>query len=367
MKLNSDYKIINNNDNFLLYNSSANRYYEIDQETYHFIDKISKNQLLEIKDEEIEVYAFLCKKGIIEDKNIPQEEFIKKSNELEKFVIFSFDVNRFFDKHPSIINFFGSKYAHWIGRIITICSFILMVTILFSQEILSGILYRFQWTDIVIILFTYILLVFVHETSHAILCKIETGHVGECGCMLYFLIPTFYTDVTIIRTVEYKKKKKVILAGVYSQLLLNAILSILLLLVDSNNSSIYNAFEYIFITNLILIIANLIPFLKFDGYWLLSSYLNRDQLYEKSISLVFKGRKNQVEIGTKVMWAYGIVLIFFYITAWGLSALYIFNSIVQLNYIIAILTVIILGFIVLFDIGKKIKKYRNYTIQDKKL
>ncbi|MBV8324999.1 hypothetical protein [Chryseobacterium sp.] len=113
-----------------------------------------------------------------------------------------------------------------------------------------------------------------HEFGHASAAKRFRLTPGEIGFGFFFIFPVFYSNVTTIWTLDKMKRIVVNLSGIYYQLIF-AIL-IFLFVKDTN-------FIILFLkANLAIIIFSLLPFLKNDGYWVLSDYFDLKGLYGRS-------------------------------------------------------------------------------------
>lgn len=130
------------------------------------------------------------------------------------------------------------------------------------------------------------LIIFIHEIGHAA-ASIKSGVFPRgIGLGFYTIMPVMYADLTDAWKVSKKNKVKMNLGGIYIQLFLNIALFITSHFVDSE-SFIYNVSYNLMFTNTVIMIINLVPFLKFDGYWILSDLLSIPDLMEKSNNTIF--------------------------------------------------------------------------------
>lgn len=86
----------------------------------------------------------------------------------------------------------------------------------------------------------------------------------------YFSMPVFFIKVPFYRLLSDKKQNELILAGIKCQVAIWFFLSVLHMVNPSHFVS------GLLIVNLGLIVTNLLPFLKLDGYWYLSNFLKVD-------------------------------------------------------------------------------------------
>ncbi|GFN32739.1 hypothetical protein [Paenibacillus xylaniclasticus] len=123
--------------------------------------------------------------------------------------------------------------------------------------------------------------VILHEMGHAFMCRYFGGKVSKIGLMLLFFSPAMYCDVSSAWLFEKKRGKiAVALGGIYVQLVIIAVLIQFFLTRESQLLS------WLIFTNVYMIVTNLIPFVKLDGYWVLSHGTGISNLYSKSLERV---------------------------------------------------------------------------------
>lgn len=157
-----------------------------------------------------------------------------------------------------------------------------------------------------IILYVLMLLsVILHEFSHGITCKLFGGKVGTMGFILIFFSPAFYCDISGIRMINDKRKQIFTsFAGIYFNIFLVGLSAILYKIIKSP------FFASFLLLNLVMILSNIVPLIKLDGYWMLSFATGITNLYSKSIkgiNLIWKGKSKKEKF---IGW-YGIFTIVF--------------------------------------------------------
>lgn len=161
---------------------------------------------------------------------------------------------------------------------------------LHSQMILTNISYDITVKNILILYTGTILTVFCHELGHGLVCKYHGGKVKEIGFLFICGSPALFCDVSGVR--EFNEKRKTLatlLAGVMVQFIITA-LSVMVSIRMGGANALLNTF---ICWNLIMMLSNLLPVTKLDGYWILSTLLNIPNLYDKSIKLAL-GKKKDV-------------------------------------------------------------------------
>lgn len=137
-----------------------------------------------------------------------------------------------------------------------------------------------------------------HEFGHASAAKKFGIQPGEIGFGFFFIFPVFYSNVTKIWTLDKIKRVVVNLAGIYYQLVFAMIVCVVVR--DPN-------FIVLFLkANLAIIIFSLLPFLKNDGYWVLSDYFNLKDLYRRSYTYLIELWRGRVKFDN-FLFIYSIV------------------------------------------------------------
>lgn len=295
----------------------------------------------------------------------------KKKSELSRIYLFR--------KNPS--NFLAKNKWLYTGKHIPIIlSFFLTIVIVGMTTLFLNInewmgTVKISNVNIGIIISMYILIaltILIHEAAHAILCYRFGGKVKEVGVMFLYLSPAFYCDVSSIYLFKKKRHKLlVLLGGVFSQIILICISSILCLILFSNGKNIDLLIYYIGF-NVVNIIFNLSPIIKLDGYWILVQLTNITNLREKSVKylLSFQGRKyeeyrNKFNVTEKtVLFIYGLVSGIGVVGIWSYSIYYL-NKLTKMHigqwsiYIVTVWSIIIL-----YHVIKKLAKYQKILKND---
>lgn len=180
-------------------------------------------------------------------------------------------------------NTFGFLFNRNIFFILFTASFLLIiVTIItkwniFLTAIGSLSLYKFP-----IVLFCILLISFLHELGHVLACKAAGLKAGEIGLGLNLYFPVLYADVTQIWKANRTQRLITNLAGIYFQFIIDIFL---LGLYFATKSEVV---LLLFFANTISAIFQLNPFLKHDGYWVLSDLFLLPNLTEKANDEVLK-------------------------------------------------------------------------------
>lgn len=137
--------------------------------------------------------------------------------------------------------------------------------------------------DIFTVLGFVIVMTFFHEFAHAVNCKKYGGEVKNMGILLYYCIPCFFCDVSSVYTFKDKRHRMMVAgAGVLANFFIGLLL-IFISLILAFNGTVIMGLVYSGLAGICIGIYNLIPFVKLDGYWLLSSACQVVNLMEKAI------------------------------------------------------------------------------------
>lgn len=150
-----------------------------------------------------------------------------------------------------------------------------------------------------------------HEIGHATSASYFGAKHGGIGGGFYLLTPVYFADVTDIWRLKKSQRIIVNLAGMYFELIFCTILSII---------------GYLFgLTSLIMLsiivcmhtLFNLNPFLRSDGFWVLSDLTNKPNLFFhafdkiKDLFRLFKGKKLMWKSMDIFLLLYGLISVSF--------------------------------------------------------
>jgi len=129
-----------------------------------------------------------------------------------------------------------------------------------------------------------IIITLIHELGHSAATLKFNVQPKSIGFGFYYLLPVLYTDISGIWRLSKMKKVIINLAGIYMQLLANGLIFITTLFL--RNNIITNFLHYIVLANFSIIIINLLPFIKYDAYWIYSDLSGINNLQSKSIKFL---------------------------------------------------------------------------------
>lgn len=207
-----------------------------------------------------------------------------------KFPIFS--ANKIFPSNKLI-----TKIVYYIFMIFSILFFLIGFSISIFN-VINGInvnnqmniksLSSFENFEIFDLIYSVVFFSFAivfHEFGHMIVARKNNLSVPDAGIMLYLLIPCAYTNLTFLNYCKNKSLKlRIFFAGILSDL------GLLGLAVTIFNFSPTNVLaKYSLISALLCIISilgNIVVTFKFDGYYILQTLLETDNLQKNSVAIV---------------------------------------------------------------------------------
>lgn len=124
--------------------------------------------------------------------------------------------------------------------------------------------------------------VLFHEFGHATASVIYGVKPGGIGCGIYLIYPSLYTELGFAWLLPRKRRAVIDVGGFYFQLIAVIPLYLIFLLTDNP------VYIVVILAADALIILSLIPFFKFDGYWLLADLLGVPNLQKRAMEMVRK-------------------------------------------------------------------------------
>ena len=144
----------------------------------------------------------------------------------------------------------------------------------------------FGWPNLIYLWLTMAAAKILHEFGHGIACKHFGAECHSMGVMLLVFSPTLYCDVTDSWMLKDKWKRIVIgAAGMYFEMILAAFA---LFIWYSTKPGLLNhlALNVFFISTVTTVIFNANPLLRYDGYYMMSDWLEIPNLRSKATKLL---------------------------------------------------------------------------------
>ncbi|AZQ59888.1 peptidase, M50 family protein [Maribacter sp. MJ134] len=147
-----------------------------------------------------------------------------------------------------------------------------------------------------------------HELGHATAASYYGAKHGGIGGGFYLFTPVYYADVTDIWRLSKRQRIIVNISGMYFELVFCSILCLIAFLLGNN------ILLLVAITVCLYTLFNLNPFLRSDGYWVLSDLTNKPNLFFHSANkvkdifkFIFLRKRIQWKVKDVFLFAYGSV------------------------------------------------------------
>jgi len=136
---------------------------------------------------------------------------------------------------------------------------------------------------------------FVHETAHGLACKHTGGEVHRMGFLLIYLSPAFFCDTTEAWVFGSKWQRIfTAAAGLWAELILCGFATILWWGLPPGGFVHEIAYKIILVAGLALILINLNPLVKLDGYFIFTEMLEISELKELSTGFTTSWIKKRI-------------------------------------------------------------------------
>lgn len=162
-----------------------------------------------------------------------------------------------------------------IGLGVVWCSYLALQSDVYTRAIRA----EFGLTTIVLLLTLNVLATILHEVGHAACLHLVGGKPGWGGFMLLYGLPAGFCEVSDIWRIHSKADRAAVgLAGIAVNIAIAAI--------AASGAAIFNNdfLGQMALMNLAVAAFNLFPFMKLDGYIIMSSTTNRPGLREQSMA-----------------------------------------------------------------------------------
>ncbi len=131
---------------------------------------------------------------------------------------------------------------------------------------------------------TFVLIKLIHELGHAFICRKFGGEVHELGIMFLVLIPAPYVDASTAWAFPQAWKRVLVGAGgMISELFFAALMAFVWAYTAPGELINQLAYNAMLIASVSTIIFNGNPLLRYDGYYILSDWLQIPNLRQRSV------------------------------------------------------------------------------------
>lgn len=276
---------------------------DINNDFWYIFNKKSKQSYI-FGEREAKVLLSLSNPLIISDFYKKNSEIMSK-NQLQKFLIV-LNKNGFLNEiegespntflkykigifNPSKYIKQDSKFIKFFYRVIVILQVLTVMLAIISLIINKGNINEIFQFNVVIrdIPYSFVLLfisLILHEIGHMLTALYYKIPVPEIGIMFYFFALCGYADVSFYSKLNNKKKQiNILLSGIFMNVFLMSIGIIIYFYIIKSHYLIF-----FIIINMGLVLANLMFYLKLDGYYIITILLNNPRLREDSIAYLYE-------------------------------------------------------------------------------
>jgi putative peptide zinc metalloprotease protein len=146
---------------------------------------------------------------------------------------------------------------------------------------------RKTFSDLVEFWWMLMVIGFLHESSHGLTCKHYGGEVHSMGLMFLYLTPAFYVDVTESWVSASRLQRlATIIAGIWVEMMLCGVAVILWTNTQPGEWIHDFCYKLILLTGIAVVVINLNPLIKLDGYYFFTEWVRVPDLKERSTSFL---------------------------------------------------------------------------------
>lgn len=240
-----------------------------------------------------------------------------------------FDPDQLMERATKLLGFLVSPAGAMLWLIVVLTGFFQLV--MHWEQFFVNRVNSFGASDFAWLALTSLILKVIHEIAHGVTCKKYGGRVRSCGILFLLMIPMPFVDVT--SSWRFPSKWQRILtsaAGMLSELFIAAIACVVWAS-SAPGPLQYHAGNVIITATLLTLLFNINPLMRFDGYYMLSDWLEIPNLATHGRQWL-KGASKRLYFGSKphavqekgfrgfLVKAYGVLaMLWFFSIAIGLS------------------------------------------------
>jgi putative peptide zinc metalloprotease protein len=198
----------------------------------------------------------------------------------------AWDPDRYFDR---VYPWLQWIYTKWFAVVCAaLLAFMTYVFVAYWGEIGRDTLLFYNFTqksaaDLAEFWVLFLILAFFHESAHGLTCKHYGGQVHKMGFHLIYLTPAFFVDVSEAWVYADRWQRFItILAGIGIELFFCALASIVWWGTPPGSGAHDLAYKIMLITGVAVVVVNMNPLIKLDGYYAFSEIIGFSDIKEKS-------------------------------------------------------------------------------------
>jgi putative peptide zinc metalloprotease protein len=213
---------------------------------------------------------------------------------------------------------------------------------------------------------------FIHESAHGLTCKHFGGQVHSMGLMFLYLAPCFFVDITAI-WINSSKIERIytIFAGILSEMIICGLAMILWVNTQRGQWLHDFAYQIILLTGVAVVLINLNPLIKLDGYYCMTELMGLPDLKERSTAFLsgwFQSRVLRLPVETIVVPRRRVTLFIVYAILSGAYSYFLLFFVIRLSYNVfshwmAEFALIPSGYLAFVMFKSRLRSLRNVAIQ----
>ncbi len=205
-----------------------------------------------------------------------------------------------------------------------------------------------NWAWMIVV---FIVVKLIHETGHGLLCKRFGGNVPEFGAMMLVLLPAPYVDASSSWAFESKWRRMAVGAGgMIFELAVASAAAFVWLATPEGNLLHQIAYNAMFTASISTVIFNANPLMRFDGYYILSDWLEVPNLMQRSTQMLkFLAQKHLYKVrnptpptssGSEavILIAFGLAAMVYRVVLFVSITLYVMGKLFAIGLILAVWT-----------------------------
>jgi putative peptide zinc metalloprotease protein len=225
-----------------------------------------------------------------------------------------------------------------------------------------------SWQGLALYLVVFILCKMCHELGHAYMCRHYGIPVPTLGVAFLVFWPVLYTDTTLSWSLDSKARMRIALAGIWVETYVTIIAA--LIWCNTDNTTLQTICYLVVAVNWVAsLLINVSPFMRFDGYYVLSDFLRLPNLQPRAFAIT----RWQIR-----RWLFGWedpppekfsrhlqnILIIYSITTWVYRlALYAGIAVLVYHFFIKLLGIVLFGIeLYYFILGPFVNEARTWII-----
>ena len=307
-------KLISRDDLYFVLNKQTHKCYQINKSQYEFICLYfcCRNEITDYTmypDGSMALVQQLLSLGILIDSSAAASQYSKRKRfvytDIFHFRLYILDPNLLCTKLLTKGKFIFNRF---VVVMLFVCSLLIIPYIMvWWQQIPNEQQSVTLPSYILMIYFATVIPSIGHEFSHALICKSFGGDVNEMGIAFLYLSPCFYCNIT--DSYLFKQKRHLVMVALIGIVYDIVIIVAMFLLMNFGLKLPYTHIKEYLRYSVVMLLFELNPLLKHDGYYVLTEILSIYNLREKAFhSLTNKllERDNSSTDRSCIYWIYGL-------------------------------------------------------------